>query len=67
MLVAATQGAIPSEGPTNKILKPGNAEYVNSIEYEEEQLNQLCGRFFRKIDMLNAQQPQHWALTGRAG
>ena len=30
MLEAATRGAIPSEGPANKIFKPRNAEIVNS-------------------------------------
>ena len=43
VMLAGTQGAVPSEGPTNRIFKPGNTEYVNSIEHEQEQLNQLCG------------------------
>ena len=51
MLEAATQGAVHSKTPT-RIFKPGNAEYVNSIEHEQEQLNQVCGRLQRTVDSL---------------
>ena len=61
----ATQVAIPSEGPTNKIFKPASAKFVNTMEYEQEQLNQLCGRLQRKTESLNH---RHWeVLISRQG
>ena len=53
MLEAATQGAVPTDGPRSKQFRPGNAEYVNWQDYEDKQTNQLCGRLQRKIESLN--------------
>ena len=50
MLEAATQGAVPTDGPRSKQFRPGNAEYVNWQDYEDKQTNQLCGRLQRKIE-----------------
>ena len=62
MLEAAAHGAVPSDGPGSKSFKSGNAEYVESIEYEEEQRNVLRGRLEAKIESLNA---RHWVLEGK--
>ena len=63
MLEAAIRGTVPSEGPTNKIFKPGNEQYVNTMELKQEELNQLLGGLSMKLESLRH---QHWVLMGGA-
>ena len=65
-LPAATQGAVPTEGPLTRRFRPGHREQVNEVEYERErereQAIQMRGQPEMKIEQLRE---RHWRLLGR--
>ena len=64
MQQAALQGAIPTEGPLSRGVKPGNGEQMNRVEKEKENAILLCGQFEREIGVLRE---RHMNLLGRGG
>ena len=50
LLLAATQGAVLSDGPASTSFRSGNPKYINSVEYEREQREVLRGRLEGKVN-----------------
>ena len=62
MLQAATDGATPSEGPSNRMFRTGNREISMREQYIADLASQMCGRLGAKLDQLNE---RHWNLMSR--